>query len=88
MEIIKDGTGLKNKKISMKIHKMSDSDIVTNFKGIQEHTLWEYKSSLELIANQAINMTEPDTIKQARDNLLGLARLILSSCSRHDIKVR
>jgi len=43
---------------------------------------------LELIANQAINMTEPDTIKQARDNLLGLARLILSSCSRHDIKVR
>lgn len=71
----------------MKIHKVSDSDIVTNFKGVQEYTLWEYKSSLELIANQAINMSDPDSIKQARDNLLGLARLILGSCSHHGIKV-
>jgi len=70
----------------MKICKISN-DIADNYKGIQEYTLWEFKNSLELIADQSINMMEPDSISQAKDNLLGLARLILSTCAHYDIKV-
>ena len=71
----------------MNVYKISGV-IEDNQKGIDEYTLWEYKSSLELIANQAINLSEPENIKQARDNLSGLARLVLSSCAKHGIDVK
>ena len=66
----------------MQIYKNANAD-----PGIHEYTLWEYKNALELIAGQAINLSEPETIEQARDNLLGLARLVLSACAGKGIEV-
>ena len=54
---------------------------------VQEYTLWSVKSSIEGIANAAMNAMDPDSIEQGKDNLLGLARLILSSCDHHGIEV-
>lgn len=72
----------------MNIYRISDyTDVANNYKGVQEYTLSSLKGSLEMIANQSINLSEPDSILQAKDNLLGLARLILSTCARYDIKV-
>ena len=50
-------------------------------------TLDWFRQSLQLIACQAINLSEPETIEQARDNLKGLARLILSTCAGKGVEV-
>ena len=63
------------------------TDKESNEKGVAEYTLWERESALERIANMALCMMDPGTIKQADDNLLGMARLVLSACARFDIKV-
>ena len=52
---------------------------------VEDATFDQVRSSLEMIANQAINLSEPETIKQGKDNLVGLARLVLSACASHGI---
>ena len=54
---------------------------------VEDATFDQIRSSLEVIANQAINLSEPETIKQGKDNLLGLARLVFSACDSHGVTV-
>jgi len=54
----------------------------------EEYELSMIRQSLDMVASQAINLSEPETIKQGRDNLLGLARLALSACARHGVEVK
>ena len=56
--------------------------------GAEQYEFDMIRNSLETIASQSMNAFEPETMKQAKDNLLGMARLCLSACASHGIEIK
>ena len=52
-----------------------------------DYTFGEIRNNLTTLANQAINLSEPENYEQAKDNLIALGRLINSMVERNNLSL-
>ena len=69
----------------MKMKKIADGEAQREKQMLQEDYLWELRYSLEGIALMAMDLSKPETIEQAKDNLKGIGRYVKSALAKHDI---